>query len=184
LFYNEVGLGEGMQRKLLIILTTVIVVASSCTSQVNLPLPLASFTENEVTVSISLDKNADGDHFLSATFTPPDGYHLYSKNIPLTGVDGLGRPTLLELTEESQMKSLGGLVESISAEVPNFEPKELLVYPSGAVTLSLPIELPSGDNWVDDVVKVTYMACTDGTCKAPVTGKLVAVRVPSADMSK
>jgi len=48
--------------------------------------------------------------------------------------------------------------------------------------MRLPVELPSGDSWVDDVVKVTYMACTDGICKPPVTGKLVSVRIPSADM--
>jgi len=146
------------------------------------PHELASFTENEVTVSIYVDKNTDGEYFLSAKFTPPDGYHLYSKDIPITGVDGLGRPTLLELTEESQIKSLGELAESVKAELPNFEPRELLVYPSGVVTLSVPIELPLGNGWVKDVVKVTYMACSDGGCKAPVTGKLVSIRIPSAEL--
>ena len=172
-----------MQRKLLAFLV-IVLTTTSCTSNVNLPLSLASFTESEVTVSVYLTESLDGNYFLSATFTPPDGYHLYSKDIPLSGVAGLGRPTLLELTEESQMKSLGTLTESVKAGIPNFEPKELFVYPSGAVTLSLPIELPSGDDWVDDVVKVTYMACTDGTCKAPVAGKLVSVRIPSAGMIK
>jgi hypothetical protein len=172
-----------MQRKLFLILAVALAM-TACQNQVRLPHELASFAENEVAVTIYLDKNANGQHFLSATFIPPNGYHLYSKDIPPTGVDGLGRPTLLELTEENQMKSLGGLTESVSAEVPNFEPKELLVYPTGTVTLSLPIELPSGNGWVDDVVKVTYMACTDGTCKAPVTGKLVLVRIPSAGMIK
>ena len=135
-----------------------------------------------MTVSIYLDKNANDEYFLAARFTPPDGYHLYSKDIPITGVDGLGRPTLLELTRESQMKPLGELVESVNAEMPNFKPKELLVYRSGAVILSLSIELPHGDGWVKDAVKVTYMACNDGGCKAPVTGKLVSVRIPSAEL--
>lgn len=107
---------------------------------------------------------------------------MYSKDIPLTGVDGLGRPTLLELTANSQMKSLGSLIESVPAEMPNFEPKELLVYPPGAMTLSLPVELPKGNDWVDDVVKITYMSCNDTGCKAPVVGKLVTVRVPGVDM--
>ena len=172
-----------MQRKVLAFLI-IVLATTSCASNVNLPMSLASFTESEVTVSIYLNKSMDGNYFLSATFTPPDGYHLYSKDIPLTGVNGLGRPTLLELTIESQMISVGELTESAKAGRSNFEPKELLVYPSGPVTLSLPIELPSGDDWVDDVVKVTYMACTDGTCKAPVTGKHVSVRIPSAGMIK
>ena len=71
-----------------------------------LSLALASFTENYVSVSIQLEGNDKGEYFLSATFMPPEGYHLYSKDIPITGVDGLGRPTLLELTEDSQLKGI------------------------------------------------------------------------------
>ena len=80
------------------------------------------------------------------------------------------------------MKALGELTESVPAGEPDFEPKNLLVYPSGAVTLSLPVELPPGEAWVDDVVAVTYMACNGFGCKAPVIGKLVLVRVPGAGM--
>jgi len=174
-------ISQGMNKIILLVLV-IVTITASCNSRVRSPYELASFTENEVTVSIYLNKNTDGEHFLSARFTPPDGYHLYSKDIPITGVDGLGRPTLLELTEESQIKSLGGLAESVKAVLPNFEPRELLVYPSGAVTLSLPIELPQGNGWVNDVIKITYMACNDGGCKAPVTGKLVAVRIPSVEL--
>ena len=115
---------------------------------------------------------------------PPVGYYLYSKDIPLTGVDGLGRPTLLELTPESQLKTMGRLVESIQAKEPEFEPKDLLVYPSGTVTLSLPIELPSGSDWVEEVVKITFMSCNDQGCKPPVMGKLVSIRVPGTDTFK
>ena len=157
---------------------------SACSSQtrVSTPVSLAAVTENDVEVSIYLDSNANGDYFLAATFTPQPGLHLYSKDIPITGVEGLGRPTLLELTPESRMKPLGELVESVPAEVPNFEPRELLVYPAGAVTLSLPVELPEGNDWVEDVVKVTYMSCSETGCKPPVVGKLVAVRIPGADI--
>ena len=162
----------------------VALIISACASQKNAStsLSLATVNENDVEVSIHLDTNAEGEYFLSATFTPPDGYHMYSKDIPITGVDGLGRPTLLELTSESNMKPLGRLIESVSAEVPNFEPKELLVYPPGAVTLRLPVELPSGNDWVDDFVKITFMACSDRGCKAPVTGKLVPVHIPGVDL--
>ena len=132
----------------------------------------------------SLGGSVGEGYILSATFTPPDGYHLYSKDIPLNGVEGLGRPTLLELTEYSQLHALGVLTESVKTMEPNFEPKELLVYPSGAVTLSLPIELPSGDTWLDDTVKVTFMACSASTCKPPVTGKIVPIRVPGVGVYK
>ena len=168
----------------IILFAAVISLSAACAGRKNVstPLSLATFTEKYVTVSIHLDGNANGGYFISAAFTPPDGYHLYSKDIPLTGVDGLGRPTLLELTAESQMKPLGVLIENVRAEAPNFEPKELLVYPPGSVTLSLPVELPPGNGWVNDIVKVTYMACSDRGCKPPVTGKLVPVRIPGAEI--
>ena len=154
----------------------------SCTPDLDAPqsqpISLASFTENYVDVSIYLESDSRGNYSLSATFTPPDGYHLYSKDIPLDGVDGLGRPTLLELTNESHIKVRGELTESLKAQEPNFEPKELLVYPPGAVTLSLPLELPSGNNWVNDEIKITYMACSASQCKPPVVGKIILIRVP------
>lgn len=119
---------------------------------------------------------------LSATFTPPEGYHLYSKDIPITGIDGLGRPTLLELTPKSQLSATGDLMESIKAQEPDFEPKELLIYPLGAVTLSLPVELPSGSGWTEDEIQITYMACSASQCKLPVVAKRVLIAIPGAVM--
>lgn len=133
-------------------------------------------------VSIRLDRASDGNALLVATYTPQPGYHLYSKDIPRTGVDGLGRPTLLELTSESHMRALGNVIESVAAQTPNFEPKDLWVYPAGAVRLSLPVELPSGTSWVDDIVSVSYMACGENGCKPPVMGKIVSIRVPGRDV--
>ena len=106
---------------------------------------------------------------------------MYSKDIPITGTDGLGRPTLLELTSDSLMKSGGTLSESVNAEVPDFGPEELLVYPVGAVTLSLPVNLPPGNDWVEDELSITFMACSASLCKPPVVGKIVPVRVPGAE---
>jgi hypothetical protein len=154
----------------------------SCTPAAEEPISLASFTENYVAVSIVLEQNASGNYLLSATFTPPEGYHLYSKDIPVTGIDGLGRPTRLALTSNSLMRSVGGLIESVKATVPEFEPRELLVYPLGAVTLRLPVELPPGVDWMEDEISVTYMACSASLCKPPVAGKILTVRIPGADM--
>jgi hypothetical protein len=154
----------------------------SCTSASSERISLVSFIENYVEISIYLERNSEGKHFLSATFTPPQGYHLYSKDIPPTGVDGVGRPTLLALTSNSALKATGGLIESVKAQTPDFEPKELLVYPAGTVTLKLPVELPPGNDWIEDEVKVTYMACSASLCKPPVVGKTVSLQVPGADM--
>jgi hypothetical protein len=145
-------------------------------------MKLASFTEKYVAVAIYLEHTPDGTAILSATFTPSKGHHLYSKDIPANGLMGLGRPTLLALTDGSQMTALGELIESVKAQEPDFEPKDLLVYPAGPVTLRLPVELPPGNDWIDDEVKITYMACTAYQCKPPVEGKIVPVRIPGAEM--
>jgi hypothetical protein len=189
LAYNEHGRQKFASSKLNmklhsftnILLGTLLLLATvvSCTSAQSQPISLTSLRENYVDISIYLERNSAGDYFLSARFTPPDGYHLYSKDIPLTGVNGLGRPTLLELTSAGLMKSTGELIESVKAQTPDFEPKGLLVYPAGPVTLSLPVQLPPGDAWVNDEVKITFMACTDNQCKPPVVGKIVQIRVPS-----
>jgi hypothetical protein len=144
-------------------------------------LALAASSENSVDVSILLERTPEGIILLHATFTPPAGNHLYSKDIPITGVDGLGRPTLLQLTDDSKMQALGSLGESVPAFDLDFEYQKLPIYPAGPVTLTLPIALPPGTGWVEDVVSVTYMACNDTGCKPPVLGKIIEVRVPGAD---
>jgi len=154
----------------------------ACTSAPTMPIELVSFTENDVHVTISLAHSSAGDFFLSGTFTPPDGYHLYSKDIPIHGINGIGRPTLLELTPESQIKELSSLTANVPAEGFFFEHREFQVYPLGAVTLSLPIELPQGNRWFNDELKITFMACSSNLCKAPVEGKIVSIRIPGADM--
>jgi hypothetical protein len=163
----------------IILLSTTLV---SCVSVPAMPIQLASFTENYVSVIINLERSSAGNYLLSATFTPPDGYHLYSKDMPTHGINGLGRPTLLELTMASKLKALGSLSENVSAEQQYFAPNELPVYPLGPVTLSLPVDLPPGKNWVNDELKITFMACSTNQCKPPVEGKLVSIRVPGADM--
>ena len=154
----------------------------SCSSVSSMPIQLASFTENDVSVSVDLEQSSAGTYVLSATFMPPDGYHLYSKDLPMHGINGIGRPTLLELTTDSQMKALGRLAESIPAENFYFEHNEFMVYPLGAVTLSLPIELPLVNTWVTDKLKITFMTCSSTQCKPPVEGKIVSIRIPGAEL--
>lgn len=167
---------------LIVLLFTLLLSAIvACAPAAGKPIALASFSEKFVDVSISLEHASNGDAVLSATFTPSQDHHLYSKDIPIKGLEGLGRPTLLELTEESQMTARGELIESVPAQEPDFEPKELLVYPAGPVTLKLPVELPPGSDWLEDQVKITYMACSAYQCKPPVEGKIVSIRIPGAE---
>ena len=143
-------------------------------------LQLATSAENKVEVSIALTRDEDGQFILSATFTPQLlNMHLYSKEIPRNGVEGVGRPTLLELAEGSAIKANGELTESVvSSQVP-LDSNGLLLYPAGPVTLSLPVLLPEGNDWVNDKVIVTYMACDDLGCRAPVQQKPISIKIPS-----
>jgi len=146
-------------------------------------IPLATFNENGVAVTIVLERDAAGSTFLAATFTPLEsGYHLYSKDIPRNGIDGLGRPTLLELTPDSKMKVLGSLIESTGSTAPAEGPETLRIYPAGPVTLRLPIALPPGESgWVSDQVSITFMICSGKKCRPPVVNRIVPVRVPGAE---
>jgi hypothetical protein len=146
-------------------------------------LPLATTSENFVEVTIKLENKGDGKIYLSATFNPLlSGLHLYSKDIPKNGADGLGRPTLLEIASDSLIKTSGDLLESIPSQIPEFEPKNLLVYPPGAITLSLAVILPEGDQWVKDRVLVTYMACNESGCRPPVEGKVIPIQIPGSSL--
>ncbi len=162
----------------LLIVATAMFISSCSKEKAPEPLLLETFTKNSVTVSIYLSRTQDGQDALVASFAPPEDAHLYSKDIPRNGVDGLGRPTLLELTQNSQMESAGGLLESSPAQIPEFEPKELLVYPVGMVTLTLPVTLPISEGWVDDEISVTFMACSDRGCKPPVENEVITVHIP------
>lgn len=167
-------------------LLTLTVLLSACAPRAILPpqseMNLAAFSENSVDVSITLTRDQFGQTFLTATFTPPPDHHLYSKDIPRNGVDGLGRPTLIELASGSKIQIIGQLLESAPAVIEQFESLQLPVYPIGAVTLSLPILLPPGTDWVDETVIVTFMACGDNGCKPPVMGKVVSIRVPGSEL--
>lgn len=165
-----------------VIFLTLLLSAASVSCAPGRPLALASFTENYVDVSVILERDSSGGALLAATFTPSEGHHLYSKDIPIDGLEGLGRPTLLELPGESQMIALGELIESVPARKSDFEPKELLIYPAGPVTLRLPVQLPPGNAWIDDEIKITYMACSNYQCKPPVEGKVVSIRIPGTKM--
>jgi len=142
-------------------------------------LQLATSTENYVDVTIALEREENDQFFLSATFTPQaPSLHLYSKDIPKTGINGLGRPTLLELSKDSPLQAVSELIESASPQTPATPPFELLTYPAGAITLGLHILLPNGNNWINDEVIVTYMACNEQGCRPPIQQKPIAIKIP------
>ncbi|MEZ0397383.1 MAG: hypothetical protein ABWK53_13260 [Anaerolineales bacterium] len=144
-------------------------------------LPLAAFSQNQVEVEIFLEIDAAGGTCLAATFTPlEDGAHLYALDLPRRGVDGVGRPTLLELPPDSPLQALGPLTASAVASAEDASSPDLRTYPPGPVTLHLPVALPPGAAWTETQVSVTYMVCKGGNCRPPVENRLVTVRLPGA----
>src|SRR5258707_9922187 len=66
-------------------------------SSVAFPRLLAAFTDSGVYVEIRLEKDSSGLS-LAATYRPTnEHYHLYSKDLPPDGLDGVGRPTRLQI---------------------------------------------------------------------------------------
>jgi hypothetical protein len=106
---------------------------------------------------------------LRVTFRPDAGFHLYSKDLPVGGVDGVGYATQVSLTTglratgptkaDREVESLR--VEGVAGELP--------VYPAGPVTLTLPVDGTKG------TVTVGYAACSDRVCLPPVQRLTVAV---------
>lgn len=168
-----------MKHAQTIIFIFALILITACLPAQTPTLELARSKENSVEVTITLTRAEDGQVFLSATFTPVENsLHLYSKDIPRNGVDGLGRPALLELPQNSAIKANGKLTESALSEIPLSGPQDLLVYPVGAITLRLPVILPAGKIWLNEKVIITYMACTDYACRPPVEGKVIPIQIP------
>jgi len=126
-------------------------------------------------VTIALE---DGGATLAATFAPTDNTaHLYSKDLPRNGVDGLGRPIRVEAEQTSSIQ-LGeptadrpvqnDFIAALNVNVP--------VYPAGPVTLRFPARR-SGRG--PAVFRVSYMACGERGCLAPVTGRVLTVALPA-----
>ena len=143
---------------------------------------LHSFVENYVKVDIVVEKDAVGNMILASTYTPTKaGFHLYSKDLPKDGIDGAGRPTLLEIIQMKNMRATGQLfadqpiknhyVEGFSEPFP--------IYPDGPVTLRLPIQTENSVGGSIQVqIAVTYMACSSqGRCLPPIVEKQVRVEI-------
>ncbi|MBW5485657.1 hypothetical protein [Streptomyces bambusae] len=138
--------------------------------------PTTSFTEKGVTVTLSVSGWQASKGTLTAVFTPEEkGFHLYSTDLPATGIEGVGRPTAVsvtgalkaegKLTAGAQVRSIS--VPGVGAPVP--------VYPDGPVTTTLPVR---ADGNGDATVLLGYASCSekDG-CTIPVSDRPVHLRI-------
>ncbi|HET6765238.1 MAG TPA: hypothetical protein VFH27_16240 [Longimicrobiaceae bacterium] len=141
---------------------------------------LASFTEKNVVVEIALERDGSGADAITARFTPTRaGFHLYGKDLPRGGLDGIGRPTLVEIVGPTPRRA-GAMTADRPVETLNVPllGVSFPVYPAGPVTLRQPIALPAVAG--DAELSVTYMACSDRTCLAPAIDRRIPVRLPAA----
>ena|SRR5258708_4688212 len=137
---------------------------------------LNSFTQNHVQVDINLEQSQSGQTYVSATYKPLDAtFHLYSKDLPPNGIDGVGRPTLLEVRKGAQ--PAGSVTDSVPAKDTKIDGFDVPfpIYPDGPVTLRLPIKAIEGGS-APMQLSLTYMACSlTGGCYPPVMDKTVTV---------
>ncbi len=112
---------------------------------------------------------------VSATYRPlRPGFHLYSINLPVGGVDGLGTPTRLGVR--------GGLraTRPPTSDMPGQLLKLprlgviLPVYPDGPVTITLPVTHTESSS---AQVVVSYGACSTSTCLVPVTDLVIPIQL-------
>ena len=120
----------------------------------------AEFTESGVQVVISLESDPQNYKLLRATFTPLEtGFHLYGKDLPPTGIQGVGRPTRLDIPKQSALRVAG---ESFADEIPRDQPIDVLnvtlpIYPEGPVTLHVPVEISRAQGNTSAQLAVTYI---------------------------
>jgi hypothetical protein len=137
--------------------------------------------DGRVRVELSSAWTDDGRLVVRGVFTPDDaGYHLYSHEMPMEGVHGLGRPTRLELADPEPFAEVGELVcdrrplqkldKNLNVTLP--------IYPDSPVTLYLPLRLKEAPTAPLQVpLQITYMSCSDMQCFSPVQQALEQLTV-------
>ncbi|MFE6839609.1 hypothetical protein ACFVFI_32880 [Streptomyces sp. NPDC057705] len=138
--------------------------------------PTTRFTENGVTVTLSVSDWHASKGTVTAVFTPErKGFHLYSIDLPATGIEDVGRPTAMavsgvlkaegKLTAAQDVRSIS--VPGVDAPVP--------VYPDGPVTTTLPVRADGDGN---ATLLLGYASCsTQDGCTIPVSDRPVQLRV-------
>ena len=140
---------------------------------------LASFTKNGVRVSVTVQEDSSRQSWLAATFVPEGASaHLYSKDLPAAGVNGLGRPTRFGVVSAAGLRVVGDVASDRRALDDRIDELRttLSVYPPGPVTLRLPVRLETA---ASAELSLSYMACGEDGCRAPVTDHRVVVTLPS-----
>ncbi|MEV6106882.1 hypothetical protein AB0M28_19505 [Streptomyces sp. NPDC051940] len=165
----------GMTRRRLLVLPVCLAAlgAAAC-GQDGEPRTETAFEDGGVAVRVTVE----GDR-VTAVLTPQrETFHLYSLSLPDEGVDGLGIPTRLSVSD--------GLTATGTAHAPDARERtlrpaglgvELPVYEDGPVTVVLPVRRSGGAESAR--VHLSYGACSESLgCLPPVRDRVVGVRLP------
>jgi hypothetical protein len=159
-----------------------VLLSSACAGPAPVASPdgrvVATLSQQGVRVDMRWSSAGGGEPVLAVTFTPlRPGFHLYSVDLPPDGVQGVGRPSRVEVgggltaTGPPAVDRLAAplLVAGLDAPVP--------VYPDGPITVSLPARLTSGR---PPLAWVSYAACSSSTCLPPVTHAPLDPAIPGS----
>jgi hypothetical protein len=84
---------------------------------------------------------------VTARFTPDrPTFHVYSTDLPIDGVDGLGRPTRLEVSSGVIATGAAATESPVRLLRPEGLDVDLPVYADGPVTLTLPVQRSDGSH--------------------------------------
>jgi cytochrome c biogenesis protein CcdA len=126
-----------------------------------------------VAVSLAMERLSPGRGVLISTLTPRNddggGWHLYGSGLPRDGLEGIGRPTLVELPEGGPLRALGPassptatteqVVAALNLRIPLFV--------AGPVILRQDIAWDPAAEPLRTRVLVTAMSCNAETCHLP-----------------
>jgi hypothetical protein len=166
-------------RKTTVIVGSALVIAVVAVSFLLLrPGTSSGATIEEAGVRVDV-RHLASDGVVEATFTPlREGFHLYGPDLPREGIEGAGRPTLLELAPGSRWRASGPVSSEPTTSLqtlPTFE-DPFSVFPAGPATLRLPVQSAANGGDAELSVAVTFMACSDaGICLAPVEGRIITI---------
>jgi hypothetical protein len=168
----------GGSRHLAVIAIVVVIAAVIGGLVVTTLVDPASVSLEEAHVRVELSYTGGDRGEVIAVFRPPDGFHLFGPDVPPDGVDGLGRPTLLEVAPGSAWSRTGvvGVAPRTTLMMVPTSGHALTIFPDGPVTLRLPIarDAPAAPD-ARLTVMVTYMACDFSRCLAPVVERQITV---------
>jgi hypothetical protein len=131
---------------------------------------LGRFELSGVAVEVSYTPEGPSGQAITVRFDPGDGFHLYAASMPAGGIDGIGRPTAVDITG-GDLIAAGPMAVDLPVELLDVEGvgQPLPVYPDGVVPVSLPVTSADGREPLVVQLAVTYMACSsDGGCRPPV----------------